>query len=267
MVCADAAHPHAPEGKLRIGQVYDGVIYAPAAVGKMLYNGTFCFSASGKKVQRQGLVPVPDKEYCLIQLIIYQDGKDRAEDFLLHHRVFRGNVPEDCGGNIALRRIGDASCDRCPLPEEPREPPEMIVVNDAAVVGTQGGIITVEIVHFGLHVRKERILHVLLHQKVIGGDTGLAAVEKFSPYDAPRRRRNISVAVDNAGALAPKFQGNRGQVTGRLFCDDLSHHGAPCEKYIVVGFIEELFADIDTPPECCPVGPAEHGADNLLYYR
>lgn len=92
VVSAHPAFSEAAEAHFAGGQVDDGIIDAAAA--KAAGGGYFfCIGlASGEDIKRQGMLPAVDRLDRLIEAVIGENRQQRAENFLLHDRVGKGNA-------------------------------------------------------------------------------------------------------------------------------------------------------------------------------
>ena len=80
------AQPNAPNSHERRGKQNNRVVDASAAKWNFLQDSLLCNAIPGKKIQRERFFSPFDKMDRFIQCREGQDRKNRAKDFLLHHR-------------------------------------------------------------------------------------------------------------------------------------------------------------------------------------
>ena len=153
-------------------------------------------------------------------------GRIGAEDLLLHDRRVGRHASEDGRGDVSFLGIGPAPADDLAIAEHLREPLEIAVVDDAAVVGARPGVVAVEGRHRGPQVREELPLDRLVHQHVVGGYAGLAGVAEPAPGDPPGGDLQRRVAVHQARRLAAELEDDGGEVPGGLLEHDLADAAA-----------------------------------------
>ena len=217
----------------------DGVVDAAAAEGDILGEQPLRLPVSGEEIEGQRLFPALDELGCLVQALIGQHRQQGPEDFLLHDGVPGLNVIQQGGGNPQGVRLGLAAADHLGRVNQTAEAVKVLAVDDLAVVGVGEGVGAVLPGNLLLNQGQKRLLHALVHQQIVGGNAGLAAVEELAKDNPPGRHLQIAVGGDDAGALASQLQGDRGQVDGGLFHHQPPHRDPAGEEDIVEPLLQK----------------------------
>ena len=109
--------------------------------------------------------------------------------------------------------------------------------------------------------------HNTMIKNVIRGNAGLAGVEGLAPGYAAGCKFDVCSAVNDAGALASKFQ-NHGS---KMLCGSghylAAQSGATGKEYHVKAAVEQHFVYITVSLNHCNVVFRERGTDQFLQYR
>lgn len=81
----------------------------------------------------------------------------------------------------------------------------MVLVDDAAQIGTVLRVGTVPFLQYLTGLLEELLLYLLATEYVIGRDTRLAGIDKLAPQDAPRGDGDVGRTVQIAGALSTEL--------------------------------------------------------------
>ena len=106
-------------------------------------------------------------------------------------------------------------------------------IHDAAEVRALGRVVSVKSSDPFPELVDKGLRRILVDQDIIRGHTGLARIEELPVGNAPHRRIQVGVVVDDAGAFAAQFQGHGRQVPGRGLKDNSPHPGGARKKDMV----------------------------------
>ena len=134
-----------------------------------------------------------------------------------------------------------------PSLEQLRQPLEVAVVDDPAVVRADSGVVAVEGGHRRPQVREELELDRLVHQHVVGCHAGLAGVAEPAPGDPPGGDLERCVAVDQARRLAAELEDDGGEMLGGLLEHDLADVAAAREEDEVESLVQERLGLVGPP--------------------
>ncbi len=183
----------------------------------------------GEHVQRQRMWPGVDERDSRVDVVDRQHRQDRPEDLLLHHRRVRGDAGEHRRGEVAGTTVAAAAGDDGFVAagvEQPDQPVEVTVVDDASEVRRHLRVLAVEVVHRAQHGAEELILDGPGDEDVVGGDARLAGVGEPPPRDPSGGDVDVGVGRDDRRALATELERHRGEVLRRRPHDDLRHRRA-----------------------------------------
>lgn len=116
----------------------------------------------------------------------------------------------------------------------------MILVDNAAQIGTVLRIRAIPLVQHFAGLLKELLLHLLAAQYVVGSDTCLAGVYKLAPQDAPRGDSDIGRTVQVARAFAAELQCAGRQVFTARLVDDFADASGTGIEHVVELFLQQL---------------------------
>ena len=215
--------------------IVDAAAAEPAPFGDKRLMGL----VSGEQVERQRLGSAAQQRHRILQPVIGQHRQNGAENFLLHHRVFPAHVVQQGGLQLAGVLPHAAAADQFVPVHKAAEPPQMPLVDDAAVVRVLQRLRPVLAGDLRLQSRHQPVMDSALAQDIVGGHAGLAAVEEFAEHDAPGRQRNVGGLVHDAGAFAAQLQHGGGQRFGGVAQHFPAHRGAAREEHKVKFLLQQ----------------------------
>ena len=216
----------------------DGVVDAAAAEGGPAEEQLPDRPVPGKQVEGQRVGLGVDKVQRLLHPVEGEDGEDRAEDFLLHHRVLGGHVVQHGGLNFQRFRVSFPAEDHFLRVNKPHHPVEVLFVDHADIALVVQGVSVLD-GHPLAQMGQEAVLHPPVNEQVVRGHAGLAAVEQLAEDQAFGGQVQPGGGVHDAGALAPQLQGDGGEVLGRLGHDLFPHRHPAGEENVVEFLVQE----------------------------
>ena len=233
VVGAHAAFPHAAKAHGAGGQMDDHIVDAAAAEPAPLRDERLMGLVRGEQVERQRLGPAVQQRHRILQPVVGQHRKNGAENLLLHHRILPADMIQQGGFQLAAILPHSAAADQLAFVHKGAEPPQMPLVDDAAIVGVLQRLRPVLAANFRLQGRHQPVMDSAVAQDIVGGHAGLAAVEKLAEHDAPGRQRDVGGLVHDAGAFAAQLQHGGGQCFSGVAQHLPAHRGAAREKHKV----------------------------------
>ena len=176
MIGTHAAGADAAKAHVRCCQMDDGVIDAAAAKRAGLCDAPHGLFVLGKQVQRERMRMAVDGCECLVQRIIRQDGKNRPENFFLHHGIVPCDIGQNGGADAVLLRLKFAAIDQLVSVNKTGDSVKMLLIDDFSVFGITQSIraeLTADFAHERFY---QRIAHACIAVNIIRCDAGLSAV-------------------------------------------------------------------------------------------
>src|SRR6476661_2804811 len=112
MVSTDATVPSSSEGKIKVGEVPAGIVYAAAAKCNLFQPAFFFFFALGEYIERKRVWIFINDRFCFFKTIEADHGKERTEDLFLHDRIFRRYGIKNGRFEVKTFLIKPAACHR-----------------------------------------------------------------------------------------------------------------------------------------------------------
>ncbi len=130
----------------------------------------------------------------------------RTEDLGGHHIGVKVRINQHRGCDVSVRRVAGATeCDGSAAfaPDQCRNPLEMVVADDATVVGTGMRVGAIERRHRLLDSFDETVAQGSGDEDIVGSDTCLAGVHELAPGDASSGDFDIGISSNDRRTLAP----------------------------------------------------------------
>lgn len=249
MVVAHARLSHAAEGELGIDDMADGIVYRHAARGGVVEDGPYLSCVLAEDIQRQRLFRRVDAGDCVLEIVVWKDGQNGTEEFLLHACGALNVLGAEDGGSEKTRGIvpfsAEYNCIRILL-QDPFETVHVAFIDDPSVVCIVADVLAVETAYGLAEGRKELVEDTFMDEYIIGCHAGLSRVHELSPGDALARYLQFCGLGDDDGALAAQFEGNGDEIFCRGAHDDLAHLNAACEEDLVKAAVQQLVVVLDS---------------------
>ena len=216
----------------------DDVVDAAAAIAHVIHEISGKSGVFREHVQRQRLFVAFDVVDHVQRVFVLQDGEDRAEDLLLHHRIVRCDVRQDRWFDLQQIFVQPSAVDGLRRIDQGRDAVEMLFVDDLSI------ILVVEIIaELAFRLADDRFeegfLDILMHEHIIRGDAGLAAVQELAEHDAPCGHLDLGVLIHDDRALAAQFQRAGGQMLRGFFQNGAAYGLAAGEEDLVPFLFQE----------------------------
>ena len=92
----------------------------------------------------------------------------------------------------------------------------MLPGNYPSVIGRINRMLTVLLFYLQTYFIDKRVFDLFIANDMIGSDTGLSAVKKFTEYDTFRRKFDIGSFIDDAWAFSSEFEYCRSKSLSRM---------------------------------------------------
>lgn len=211
MISAHPACSDATKRKMVIAGWFEGVVETETARCDRFCDASVKLATRGEGGESQGGWTLLEPGECLIEVSITDDGKDGAEDLLLHGGHVPASVRQDARCEVALDWIVRADCDRI-IGDEFLQPLEVVIVDDASQISTEAW--TIPSIQFPVCLLNEVVVERIRNENEVRSNTGLAGVEELGGDQSLNSFPEIQIAVENGRALAPQFEDGRRKVGG-----------------------------------------------------
>ena len=157
--------------------MHDCVVQTSAPEGKK--EEILILPSFGKEIERERGGETMDDRKRLFLFLIGEDGKYRSEDFLLHDLIMHRYIPHQGRFNLQVALLATSPIADLVLVDQGLDPLKMLGIDDVAA---ETSPILFE--DFVLHQCDEFFLHLLVDQKIVGGDACLPHVEELPEDDS-----------------------------------------------------------------------------------
>ena len=176
VVAAHAAFAHAAERHLARCQVDDDVVDAAAAELQLVREAVDVPLIAREQIRGKRLRFAFEALRHLAKRLKRKNGQNRPENFFPHNRVARHNAVHNRGRDAAALGVTRAAVHHFALVNKPAQALEVLLVHDFAVVGILERRCAELAFNLLYQLSDEFIVHVALHEHVIGRHARLAAV-------------------------------------------------------------------------------------------
>jgi hypothetical protein len=215
--CADAA-----KGERGDRGVEEAIVHRGAAGARLVEDLLELFLVA-KGVGAEGrVVRLIGHADGLVQVCDGQDGQQRAEALVADEAVLDGADLDDGGLDEEVRLVHGAADDNLAVAgvEHLLQALELLLVDDAAVVGRVAGAVGVEVAEGVLHLLDKGGHHVAVDEGAVLADADLARVQRLGPQEAAGGEPGVGMLGDDGGVAAAQLQNQRRERLGRLLRDD-----------------------------------------------
>ena len=171
--------------------------------------------------------------YGTSERIIGEDRKYRAEDFLLHDRIFEGYVIKNRRLDLKCFTAGITAADSFGRIDQAVDTVEMLFVDDLSVISILQRFFSILTCDLSAKLCNQGFFDLRITVDVVRSHAGLAAVQELAEYDTLCRKAEISCFVHDAGAFSTKLQCNRCEVFRSLSHNFFSHSLASREEDVI----------------------------------
>ena len=142
--------------------------------------------------------------------------QNRSEYFFLHHGIFKCHLIHDRRCNLKECAITLAACDNLRRIDQSNQTSEMLLIDNAAVIGIRQRIVSKLLPDLFLHLVNKCILNRSRAVHIIRCHTGLTAVQIFAKDNTSGRQLYIGCLVNDTRAFASELQCHRCQMLRRM---------------------------------------------------
>ena len=218
MVGAHAGVAHAAEAHVVVRQVDDHVVDGGASERQLADHTLLHGFVVAEHVRGQGFLERAHDGERLVQRLVRDDRQHRSEYLLVH----------DGSSSVTPRRhVG--SMRSVPASPRPRTPPwhpgcdvrsahhafEVALADHVRPFVAREDVLAVILVEARVQLPHEVVRHALVHEKVVGRDARLPAVDALAPGHALRCALHVRRFVHDAGTLAAQLQHHGREVLRR----------------------------------------------------
>lgn len=243
VVGAHAGVAHAAEAHVVVGQVDDDVVDGGAAERQLADDALLHGLVIAEHVCGQRLLERAHDGERLVQRLVRDDRQHGAENLLVHHRVVQRHAAQ-ARGLDAQRACVAAPAERhrgirVAMFDQPHHAFEVALADHVRPFVAREDVLAVILVEARVQLPHEVVRHALVHEKVVGRDARLPAVDALAPGHALRCALHVRRFVHDAGTLAAQLQHHGREVLRRRLHDGMAHVRAAGEEYLVPAHLQQ----------------------------
>ena len=125
-----------------------------------------------------------------------------AKNFFLHHSAFGRNFVEQSRFDKAACSLTSATIQEFSVLQIAAHALVSLLVDHAHIMRRSGDIISMQVLDTLRKSLYKCLFYRSVNQEIIGRDTSLTAIERFSPGDTFGRQFHIGIFIDDAGTFS-----------------------------------------------------------------